>query len=327
MLKKTLLGSLLVLVMSNAAASPDSPEDSVQQFYEAATSNRCERAAELRPNFSTDRCEKLTKAEIRRTSLLANDGKNAAVALEVSLVSDDKAQDFNGYVQLQKQRGEWVLLDYADVAKITAADFVAQYVRQAPADSPQQASKSLNADVIDENPAVTLDRLRERFPEFAHGNIALVNVSEQRMSIYQGQQKLGDFPISTATKGAGSAAGSDKTPLGAHRISQKFGDNARKGTIFKARQDTGTLADIITEPKDVPTDYVTTRVLWLDGLEPGKNKGGDVDSQSRFIYIHGTPEEGLIGRPASHGCIRMKNDDVIRVYQLLDTDTLVYIAQ
>lgn len=340
MLKKTLFGSLIMLAIGNAAASPVSPEESVQQFYMAAASNSCELAAKLRPGFSTERCEKLSDANIRSLSALANDGENAVVALDIGVISGGSAQDFNGYIHLQKQQGEWVLLDYAEAASTKAADYISRHVKggettyitatdkqEASATSPQQAAPASTADVISDNPAETLAMLRTRFPAYINGKIALVDVDKQRISIYQGEQKLGEFPVSTATKGMGSKAGSDKTPLGAHRISQKFGDNARKGSIFKARQDTGTLADIITEPKDVPTDYVTTRILWLDGLEPGKNKGGNVDSQERFIYIHGTPEEGLIGQPASHGCIRMKNDDVLKVYQLLDTDTLVYIGE
>lgn len=182
-------------------------------------------------------------------------------------------------------------------------------------------------DVVGDDPATTLAMLTKRFPEYADGKIALVDVSRQHMAIYEKGEKLADFPVSTAVKGVGNEAGSDQTPLGAHRISEKFGDDARRGSIFTARQNTGKIADILTSPKDVPTDYVTSRILWLDGLEPGKNQGGDVDSHSRYIYIHGTPEEGLIGKPASHGCIRMKNDDVIRVYDLLDKNTLVYIGE
>lgn len=312
MLQKALSISVLILATVTVYASPDAPEESVRQFYAAATSKNCALAIKLRPGFTQDRCEKLETATIRSLTVVSNDGNKAVVAADLGLESGGKPQDFKGSIHLQKQQGEWVLTEY-EAATST--------------DMPPQQQAAPTTDVIGDNPAETLTMLRERFPRYAQGKIVLVDVDKQRMSIYQGQEKLGEFPVSTASKGVGSAAGSDKTPLGAHRISQKFGDDARKGTIFKARQDTGTLADIITEPKDVPADYVTTRILWLDGLEPGKNKGGSVDSQDRFIYIHGTPEEGLIGKPASHGCVRMKNDDVIRVYQLLDSDTLVYIGQ
>lgn len=324
-MKKVMLGSLFVLAGANVFASTDSPEHSVQQFYEAAVSGQCGRAAELRPGFSKARCEKLGKADIQSVASLANDGVNAVVKADIQLVSGGALQHFNGYIYLQKQGEEWVLMDFSDASSTHEADYIARHVKTTSAG--QKSVVSDVPDVIGNDLAVTLTMLAQRFPEYAHGKIALVDVSRQNMSIYENGQKLGDFPVSTAVKGVGSQAGSDQTPLGAHRISEKFGDNAQRGSIFMARNDTGKIADILTTPEDVPTDYVTTRVLWLDGLEPGKNQGGNVDSHSRFIYIHGTPEEGLIGRPASHGCIRMKNDDVIRVYDLLDKDTLVYIGE
>ena len=86
------------------------------------------------------------------------------------------------------------------------------------------------------------------------------------------------------------------------------------GGILKGRKYTGKTADIITEKKSVDSDDVTTRIMWLDGLDEGKNKGGKVDSYTRYIYIHGTPEEGLLGTPASHGCIRMYNKQVKDLY-------------
>jgi len=100
------------------------------------------------------------------------------------------------------------------------------------------------------------------------------------------------------------------------------------GAIFKARQNTGRIAQILTGADERSTaDNVTTRILWLDGLEPGVNKGGNVDSYERYIYIHGTDEEGRLGNPASHGCIRMRNADVIDLFNRVDEDTLVVITQ
>ncbi|HHC73481.1 MAG TPA: L,D-transpeptidase [Thiothrix sp.] len=170
-----------------------------------------------------------------------------------------------------------------------------------------------------------VQRLQQQHPNYAKNGVLLVDVSEQMMYVFRGNSPMQKFPISTATKGEGSQAGSDKTPLGAHRVSERYGDGAPLGTIFKARQNTGKIAEIITEPKDVKHDYVTTRILWLDGLEAGKNKGQGIDSHDRYIYIHGTAEEGLIGQKASHGCIRMKNADVVKLYQQIPVDALVYI--
>ncbi len=112
-----------------------------------------------------------------------------------------------------------------------------------------------------------------------------------------------------------------------HIVKKKYGANAKIGTIFKARANTGRIAKILTEVgKRSNADNVTTRILWLSGLEKGKNKGGNVDSYRRYIYIHGTDEEGRLGAPASHGCIRMNNQDVINFYQNIPVGTLVVIV-
>jgi len=116
--------------------------------------------------------------------------------------------------------------------------------------------------------------------------------------------------------------------LGAHFIREKFGDNAPLGTQFKGRQSTGYIPPILSSPEQTSDDdYITSRILWLSGLEAGYNQGGDVDSYKRYIYIHGTDEEGRLGTPASHGCIRMANQDIIDLYAEVSTDTLVYIIK
>ncbi|WKN44353.1 L,D-transpeptidase [Tunicatimonas pelagia] len=154
-----------------------------------------------------------------------------------------------------------------------------------------------------------------------------VSVAEQKLYLMEGGQPLKQYPVSTSAYGIGSKAGSNKTPLGKHEVISKFGDNAPLGTIFRSRINTGRTAKIYTDDTDLEQDDVTTRILRLTGLEPGKNQGSGVDSFSRYIYIHGTPEEGLIGRPASHGCIRMKNTDVVELYDLVDEGTLVVIER
>ena len=122
-----------------------------------------------------------------------------------------------------------------------------------------------------------------------------------------------------------SKKNSFKTPLGQHEIHKKIGDNLPMNAILKGRKWNGAIANIISEKIDTDYDHVTSRILWLDGLELEKNKGGDVDSRSRYIYIHGTAEEGLIGIPASDGCIRMYNNDVIELFDLVDLQTKVWI--
>ena len=155
----------------------------------------------------------------------------------------------------------------------------------------------------------------------------VIDASAQRLYLIRSNHVLETFPVSTAEKGLGNRNGSYQTPTGVHRICKKIGDGATIGTIFKARKDTGRIATIYTDNTDSADDFVTTRILRLEGLEPGVNKGGNVDSFLRLIYIHGTPEEGLIGRPASHGCIRMKNHDVVKLFNEVPVGTLVDILR
>ena len=156
----------------------------------------------------------------------------------------------------------------------------------------------------------------------------LVDVTRQRLYLLgEEPQSLASYPVSTSKYGVGSRGGSNKTPLGTHRIRHKYGDGARLGTVFVARQSTGRIAKIYEDRTDVIEDLITTRILWLEGLEPGRNRGRNVDSFRRYIYIHGTPEEGLVGTPASQGCIRMRNKDVIDLFEKVDEGTLVEIRE
>ena len=152
-----------------------------------------------------------------------------------------------------------------------------------------------------------------------------VDISEQRLYLIKNQQILVSYPISSSSYGEGQTENSYKTPLGMHKIKEMIGSNAPKDTIFISRINTKRTAEIIHNLIDSDDDYVTSRILWLDGLEYGKNKGKGVDSYDRYIYIHGTHEEGLIGTKASHGCIRMFNDDVINLFNEVQEGTYVLI--
>jgi lipoprotein-anchoring transpeptidase ErfK/SrfK len=152
----------------------------------------------------------------------------------------------------------------------------------------------------------------------------VVHVSTQTLSLRENGKTLASYPVSTARNGVGSRMGSNQTPLGRHKIAKKIGHGAPSLTIFKARVNTGQQAEL---NGDNSGDLVTTRILWLRGLEPGKNAGGKLDSFARYIYIHGTPEESKIGTPASHGCVRMKNDDVIELFERVAEGTLVTIVE
>jgi len=154
-----------------------------------------------------------------------------------------------------------------------------------------------------------------------------ISVPKQRLYLYKSEKLLKSYPVSTAKEGTGSKTGSNQTPLGKHRVAEKFGMNAPAGTVFVSRESTGRIARI-RQAGEAPDekDQVTTRILWLEGMEEGVNKGPGIDSYRRCIYIHGTTDEGLIGKPASLGCIRMKNRDVIELFDIVPVGTPVEIV-
>ncbi len=152
-----------------------------------------------------------------------------------------------------------------------------------------------------------------------------VDISEQRLYLIENNIVKASYPISTSKYGEGSIQNSFKTPLGEHSIKEMIGEEAEINTIFTSRINTKRSATIIDQFEDTDNDYVTSRIIWLDGEEEGFNKGGNVDSFRRYIYIHGTHEEGLIGTKASHGCIRMFNYDVIELFKLVNIGTKVLI--
>lgn len=152
-----------------------------------------------------------------------------------------------------------------------------------------------------------------------------VDISEQRLYLIENSLIKASYPISTSKYGEGSIENSFKTPLGKHSIKEMIGEEAEINTIFTSRINTKRSATIIHQFEDTDNDYVTSRIMWLDGEEDGFNKGGNVDSFRRYIYIHGTHEEGLIGTKASHGCIRMFNYDVIELFNLVNIGTKVLI--
>ena len=131
------------------------------------------------------------------------------------------------------------------------------------------------------------------------------------------------YSVSTAKNGMGNRVDSFMTPLGIHRIRQKIGGGQPKGMIFEARQATGRIADDL-DIRD--KDEITSRILWLDGLEEDVNRNGDCDSFARYIYIHGTSDEKRIGEPVSAGCIRMRNNDAIELFDQVLVNDLVLIV-
>lgn len=145
--------------------------------------------------------------------------------------------------------------------------------------------------------------------------VATVDVPRQTLTLVWRGRTLYVAPVSTARAGVGAAAGSGRTPPGRHRVARLFGHAAAPGQVFVSRRAVkGFVIPRGAWRTDGAPDYVLTRILWLDGLEPGVNCGAGVDSRARYIYVHGTNQEHLLGTPASHGCIRMGNDAVVRLF-------------
>ncbi|MBX7095080.1 MAG: L,D-transpeptidase [Flavobacteriales bacterium] len=155
--------------------------------------------------------------------------------------------------------------------------------------------------------------VKENYPQADISQFIYVSVRYQKLYFFSRDEKTEVYDISTSKYGTGSDHNSEKTPLGLHRISEVLGKNAPIGGIIEKKGYVGKEAEIIQEKKSSDKDLITTRAIRLEGMERGINKGGKKDSHLREIYIHGTHEEGLIGSPASHGCVRMRNMDVLQL--------------
>ena len=138
--------------------------------------------------------------------------------------------------------------------------------------------------------------------------------------------ELRTWPVSTATNGAGEKSGSYCTPRGRHVIRAKIGAGQPENTVFVRRRPTGERYSVDLAQAGPARDWILTRILWLSGCEPGFNRLGKVDTMRRYIYIHGCPDGAAIGQPGSHGCIRMRNADIIELFDLVPTGTLVEIS-
>ncbi|MEM0896530.1 MAG: L,D-transpeptidase [Verrucomicrobiota bacterium] len=148
------------------------------------------------------------------------------------------------------------------------------------------------------------------------GRKVRVDVQRQRLVVSDDGEELASFPVSTSKFGLGSEEGSLRTPLGAFAIAEKIGEGAARGTIFKSRKPEGQWDGSPSE-----ADMVLTRILWLDGCDPH-----NANSKDRYIYIHGTNQEDLIGTPASIGCVRMMNADVETLFSMVDVGAEVVIG-
>ena len=154
-----------------------------------------------------------------------------------------------------------------------------------------------------------------------------INLNQFRQKVKQlkNHQVNKSYLISTALKGIGQNKNSFQTPIGTHYIRAKIGKDLPPLSIFEARRPTGRIWNKEDAESYPNQDWVLSRILWLSGKELGVNRLGSLDTMQRFIYIHGTPDESQLGEPLSHGCIRMSNDDVIELFDLVSAGTIVLI--
>ena len=168
-------------------------------------------------------------------------------------------------------------------------------------------------------------RLGVRAPRF----LLLVDIRTQRMELARLAHGLDrthapraqSFRISTSRFGIGQVAHSNRTPLGLHRIARKIGGGLPWGAVFKSRKLIGYTWEGLANAA------IVHRILWLEGLQPGFNRGGNVDTFQRYVYIHGTGDETTLGRPASHGCVHVRGTELLPLYDLLPPGTLVWISR
>lgn len=154
-----------------------------------------------------------------------------------------------------------------------------------------------------------------------------ISIVNQQLSFIKNGKQETMYTVSTARNGAGEKMGSECTPTGWHKIRAKIGNKQPKNAVFIGRRPTGEIYTPELRIEYPKRDWVLSRILWLGGLESGKNHYGRVDSTWRYIYIHGCPDELIQGKPESHGCIRMKNSDVIDLYNNVDAGLKVLIEQ
>jgi L,D-transpeptidase catalytic domain len=153
-----------------------------------------------------------------------------------------------------------------------------------------------------------------------------VDVGSQTLHWMDGHVVVQSWPISTAKNGVGEQRGSEKTPRGWHKIRARIGEGEPPNAVFRGRRPTGEIYGPELERTYPGRDWILTRILWLVGLEPGFNRYGPVDTGWRYIYIHGSPDQGVTGEPLSHGCIRMKCSDMLDLFDRVTVGMRVYVA-
>lgn len=153
-----------------------------------------------------------------------------------------------------------------------------------------------------------------------------ISIADQTLALFDDAGELvRRYHVSTAANGAGERSGSYQTPRGLHVIRARIGEGEPLGAVFVRRRPTGEVWSPELANQYPGRDWILTRILWLSGKEPGFNRLGEVDTMRRYIYIHGTPDNEPMGKPASHGCIRMSNADVLDLFDRVPVGTPVHI--
>jgi L,D-transpeptidase YbiS len=154
-----------------------------------------------------------------------------------------------------------------------------------------------------------------------------VTISSQTLQVFDDEKEIKKYSISSAKNGAGEVFGSEKTPRGWHTIRAKIGAKAPVNAVFVRRRPTGEVYTPELKKQFPERDWILTRIFWLSGLEVGKNRLGNRDTMRRYVYIHGTPDEVPMGSPGSKGCIRMRNDDLIELFNEIPVRTRILILE
>lgn len=154
-----------------------------------------------------------------------------------------------------------------------------------------------------------------------------ISITDQVLKLFDGEQLIVQYPVSTALNGPGETQNSGCTPRGKHYIRAMIGEGQPENAVFVGRRFTGEIYNADLAQKYPERDWILSRILWLCGTEVGKNRLGNVDTMQRYIYIHGTPDTEPMGIAKSHGCVRMRNSDLIRLYDLVSAGTPVLIEE
>ena len=158
-----------------------------------------------------------------------------------------------------------------------------------------------------------------------------ISIADQTLSLFDDNNMVKQYSISTAKNGVGEEMDSECTPRGKHIIIEKIGAGCEANSVFVGRIHTGEIYEPALRELYPERDWILTRILWLSGTEEGKNKGQhegvNLDSHARYIYIHGSPDDVAMGQPGSRGCVRMRNKDVIELFDLVDEGTIVKIDE